>query len=81
MSVIGWDEPYPHNVVRLSTRRHVALRRSHLCAECFKDIEIGERYVCTAYRDGQKISEYKVHEVCPYTWNVLALIEGWWRGS
>lgn len=77
---LEWDEPYPRNVVKLSTRKHYATRRKHLCAECFKDINPGERYICMVYRDGRKISQYKIHEACPYSWIGLTWIKDWWRG-
>jgi len=80
MTVTGWDEPYPHDVVRLSISKHYAKRRTHLCAECFKNIELGDRYICTVYLDGRKVTEYKVHEACPYSLTVLTWIKDWWRG-
>jgi hypothetical protein len=79
MSVLGWDEPYPHDVVRLRVTGHTAKRRVHLCAECFKDIQIGEQYICQVYVDDGKIGQYKVHAACPYSFGVLEWIKGIFR--
>ena len=54
MTTLDWDEPYPHDVVRLRTTKHYAKHHKHLCAECWHDIEIGERYICTVYVDNGK---------------------------
>jgi hypothetical protein len=81
MTTLDWDEPYPHDVVRLRTTKHYAKHRKHLCAECWHDIEIGERYICTVYVDNGKATQYKIHEACPYTFSVLKWIRDWWRGQ
>jgi hypothetical protein len=77
MSAISWDEPYPCDVVKLRHSKHYARRRTHLCADCFKDIKPGERYICTVYVDQGKIAQYKIHDACPYSWNVLKWIRSW----
>lgn len=55
-------------VAVISITMHRAKLRMHLCAECFSNIHIGDRYTCTVYRevDSGKVSQYKCHVVCPY---------------
>ena len=79
MTILNWDEPYPRDVVKLRTSKHCAKWRSHLCAECWKDIKPGDRYICTVYLDGNKVSQHKIHEACPYSFNVLKWIREFWR--